>query len=148
MSEPNKIKSAKQLSIVCPKCGHLNVFNQPYAYHAGFGNQGFLYNDDGNLTLTWSVYDPDFRKLVANTDIWGVNNWEKVKSFEDWLPSAPHDGRWRFGNPARCLSCKAEISPPMGPNIYYVLYEGSIQADSSSKERFKSLKDFKEKFAS
>jgi hypothetical protein len=36
----------------------------------------------------------------------------------------------------------------MGPNIYYVLYEGSIQADSVSNAKFKSLKDFKEKFAS
>jgi len=26
----------------CPTCGHANNFDQPYAYHAGFSDQGFL----------------------------------------------------------------------------------------------------------
>ena len=148
MSETNKIEFTKPFSINCPKCGHLNVFNQPYAYHAGFGDQGFLYNDDGNLTLTWSVFDSDFVRIAGNVNPWVLSNNEKVKAFEDWLPNAPRGGRWKFGNPARCLSCKAEISPPMGRNIYYVLYDGSVEADSISKGEFKSLKDVKEKLVS
>ncbi len=147
MSEPNKIEFTKPFSINCRKCRPLNVFNQPYAYHAGFGDQGFLYNDDGNLTLTWSVYDSEFSRIVGNVNPWVLHDSKKVKTFEDWLPNAPHGGRWRFGNAARCLSCKAEISPPMGPNIYYLLYDGSIEADSHSKGKFKSLKDLKEKLA-
>jgi len=45
-------------------CGYENGFVQPYPYHAGFGNQGFLYNDAGNMTLVWSIYDRDYADLV------------------------------------------------------------------------------------
>lgn len=42
------------VTIDCSSCGHKNDFEQPSPFHAGFGNQGFLYNDAGNLTLACS----------------------------------------------------------------------------------------------
>jgi len=39
-------------------CGFDNSFDQPYPFHAGFSNAGFLYNEAGNLTLVWSSFDP------------------------------------------------------------------------------------------
>ena len=145
MSETNKIEFAKPFSINCPKCGHLNVFDQPYVYHAGFADTGFLYNDYGNQTLVWNVFDSEFVRFFGEMKPSVFQNKENVKAFEDWLPNAPFGGRWKFGNPARCLSCKSEIAPPMGRGVNYVIYVGSIVADSRSKGEFKSLKDVKEK---
>jgi hypothetical protein len=123
-----KREYVKPFSITCRKCGHINVFEQPYAYHAGFADQGFLYNDEGNLTLVWNAFDPDHVKIAGNANPWVINE-EKRRAFEDWLPTAPKGGKWSFKNPGRCLNCHSEITPPIGRNIYYVLYEGSVVAD-------------------
>ena len=58
----------------CRYCGKENLFDQPYYYHAGFADQGFLYNDAGTLTLVWSVSDPALQRLFpadATLDITG-----------------------------------------------------------------------------
>jgi hypothetical protein len=78
------------------------VFDQPSLYHAGFSDQGFLYNDVGNLSLTWSCYDPAYAALVGGKSPWALTLAEKQKVEEALLP-APKGGRWRFSNPARCL---------------------------------------------
>ncbi|WP_442887071.1 hypothetical protein [Congregicoccus parvus] len=121
----------------------MNLFNQPYAYHAGLADQGFLYNDDGDLTLVWSAFDPDYDRIVGGALPWTAITDEKKRAFEDWLPPAPHGGRWRFGNPARCGRCKREISAPMGRNIYYVVYDGSLIADGISETAWQSLSEMK-----
>ena len=51
--------------ITCASCGHENGFARPYPFHAGFSNQGFLYNDDGNLTLVWSSFEPAYEAWVG-----------------------------------------------------------------------------------
>lgn len=116
---------AKPLTVVCPACGHVHFFNQPYAYHAGFGDQGFLYNDDGDLTLVWSAYDPTYESIAGPSNPWVMTS-EKKKKLEEWLPPAPRGGRWRFDNPARCATCKKQIAAPIGSNIYYLVYDGSV----------------------
>jgi len=121
----------KNTIIKCSSCNHANIFNQPYPYHAGFSDQGFLYNDAGNLTLTWSCYDPAFERVVGSKAPWTLTIAQQKKLEEALLP-APSDGRWRFSNPARCLSCGEEISGPMTRSIYYLLYGGSIQTNDPS----------------
>lgn len=116
----------KNTIIKCSACGRANIFNQPYPYHAGFSDQGFLYNDAGNLTLTWSCYDPAFERAVGSGTPWTLTLAQQRK-LENALLPAPSGGRWRFSNPARCLNCSAEISGPMTRCIYYLLYDGSIQ---------------------
>ncbi|HXR04240.1 MAG TPA: hypothetical protein VN836_05985 [Verrucomicrobiae bacterium] len=128
----------KPFAITCKQCGHINVFKQPYAYHAGFADQGFLYNDEGNLTLVWSAYDSDYVKIVGQANPWVITE-EKQKAFENWLPPAPKGGNWGFKNPGRCLKCKAEITPPIGLNIYYVLYPDSIVVDGHNSGSLKDL---------
>jgi len=49
----------------CATCGHCNEFDQPYAYHAGFGDQGFLYNDAGDCTLVWNINDPAYEAVLT-----------------------------------------------------------------------------------
>jgi hypothetical protein len=118
----------KPLVVPCPHCGGSNVFNQPYAYHAGFGDQGFLYNGPGTCTLIWSAYDPEFEALVGRHNPWALSR-EKQRTVEEALQPAPDGSRWLFSNPARCRTCGHAISGPMGETIYYLEYEVSIDVD-------------------
>jgi hypothetical protein len=111
----------------------MNVFNQPYPYHAGFGDQGFLYNDEGNLTLVWSAYDPSYAKIVGKQNPWALTEKDKRK-LEDALLAAPHGGAWKFSNPPRCTECGNPIGAPIESNIYYYLYDGSIDLDCNLKK--------------
>jgi hypothetical protein len=107
----------KNTVIKCASCARANVFDQPYLYHAGFSDQGFLYKDAGNLTLTGSCYDPAYTALVGGKSPWALTLAEKQKVEEALLP-APKGGRWRFSNPARCLHCGAAISDSIERCIY------------------------------
>ena len=118
------------VDVKCASCGLVNIFDQPYPYHAGFGDQGFLYNDEGNLTLIWSAFDPAFVAIVGNWNPWVLTR-EQQTQFEDALLPAPSGGRWRFKNPARCKYCNAPISDPMNSSIYYVVFEGTVNTDHS-----------------
>src|SRR5215469_2601785 len=53
--QPNSVTTVDgKLVMKCAKCCRDNVFDQPYAYHSGFGEQGFVYSDSGHFTLVWS----------------------------------------------------------------------------------------------
>jgi hypothetical protein len=115
-----------QLKVRCSACGKETAFDQPYAYHAGFSDQAFLYDDAGTLTLVFSAYDKEFLSVFGHSMPWTVEDEEKKRKFEDSLPPAPSGGRWRFSNPARCPHCGAQISGPMKECLYYLIYPGSI----------------------
>ena len=137
-----KRKIVKPVVIECTKCGHKNVFGQPHPYHAGFGNQGFLYNEKGNRTLIWSSFDPDYERIVGHCHPWMLTTEQQERLEQTLLPD--DGGRWLFVNPARCESCQATISEPMIKNIYYLEYNGSINLDpTDNKER--GLKDIMKK---
>jgi hypothetical protein len=135
-----KTQNHEQTLIECPECGYKNVFTQPYPYHAGFANQGFLYNEDGNLTLIWSSFDSAYEALIGKKHPWVLNENEMLKLEMSLLP-APTGGLWKFTNPARCLECKKPISEPMTKNIYYLIYKGSINADYHNDKKV-SLADY------
>lgn len=116
------------VTISCTSCGHGNEFDQPYPYHAGFGNQGFLYNDEGNLTLVWSSFDPAYEAVVGKKHPWALAAEERV-TFEDALRPAPAGGAWQFANPARCLKCSRAISGPITETIYHLIYPNSVVTD-------------------
>ena len=119
----------------CPSCNHANEFDQPYAYHAGFGNQGFLYNDAGTLTLVWSSFDAAYETIVGQRHPWTLG--PKLRAIlEASLVPAPTGGSWRFANPPRCVSCGAPIGKPMcESNIYYLVYPGSVILDEGPSQR-------------
>jgi hypothetical protein len=116
--------------VKCNSCGYEKEFAQPYPYHAGFGSQGFLYNDAGNLTLVWSLYDGDYADLVGMKDVTRLTPDERL-AFESALLPAPSGGRFRFDNPARCKQCGFEISGPMSDTIYYLVFDGSVVTDAA-----------------
>jgi hypothetical protein len=122
------------VTIKCSSCGHENDFEQPYQFHAGFANQGFLYNDQGNLTLVWSSFDDAYKAIMGRKHPWMLATEEQAL-FEDALHPAPSGGRWRFINPARCMKCASPISGPITETIYYLCYPGSIIADLGPTER-------------
>jgi hypothetical protein len=117
------------ITIKCPSCGYEYAFDQPYAFHAGFADEGFLYNEDGNLTLTWSSFDPAYEAIVGKHHPW-VLTPDRHLSLEAALRPAPHGGRWRFSNPARCSRCRGPISGPITETIYYLVYPESVRTDS------------------
>ena len=51
--------------VTCSTCGHVHHLEQPHAFHAGFSNEGFLYNDEGTLVLVWSSFDPEYERVWA-----------------------------------------------------------------------------------
>jgi len=130
------MSNTEKLSIHCKHCGKDILFDQPYFYHAGFADQGFLYNDAGTLTLVWSVLDPMLDTLFPGQLTWASslsNRWR----FEKMLLPAPDGGRWRFRNPARCIHCAKPISKPMLHSIHYLVYPGSILTDQGNEFKLK-----------
>lgn len=115
-----------QLKIRCSACKKETAFDQPYAYHAGFSDQAFLYDDAGTCALVFSAYDEEFSSVFGHLMPWTAKDEEKKTKFEDLLPLSPGGGRWRFSNPARCPHCAAKLSGPMSETIYYLLYPGSL----------------------
>ena len=114
--------------IRCRHCGFENPFEQPYAFHAGFSNQGFLYNEAGNLTLVWSSFDPAYEALVGKKHPWTLDIGDRSRLESALLPS-PHGDRWLFSNPARCGHCREAIAGSILEDIHYVQYPGSVDVD-------------------
>ena len=123
------------ITVVCPN-GHANDFDQPWPYHAGFSDVCFLYNDDGDLTLWWDMYDETFSDYLGRLPE-SERNLALPKArahIEAGLGPAPHGGKWRFSNPPRCLTCHAPIEPVPGSPIYFVVYPGSINLSAIDRK--------------
>jgi hypothetical protein len=103
-------------------------FNQPHAIHAGFSNQGFLYNEAGRLTLIWSSFDPAYERLVGQVHPWMLDADQRARVEQALLPS-PHGDRWLFANRPRCAACGGPIGKSILNDIYYLIYPGSINTD-------------------
>jgi hypothetical protein len=116
------------LTITCKACGGFNSFEQPYPYHAGFGNQGFLYNDAGTLTLVWSSYHPAYESIVGRKHPWSLSESER-SALERALRPSPAGDRWRFANPPRCLTCHEAIGQSIMGDISYLVYPGSVETE-------------------
>jgi hypothetical protein len=129
--EPDRTTPGK-LTIECKQCGKTNFFEQPYLYHAGFSDQGFLYNDKGTLTLVWNVTDPVLSEMFPGDLRWMLNPLNR-RRFEKILTPAPAGDRWRFHNPARCTFCSKPILRSMLHSIHYVLYPGSVVTDKNNQ---------------
>ncbi len=121
-------------TIDCPSCGHSNEFAQPYPFHAGFSDQGFLYNDAGDLTLVWSAFDRDYVAIVGSNNPWALAE-DQQQRMEHALRDAPSGGKWRFVNPARCGKCGVPISGPMSQTVYYLVYPNSVVTDLDPARR-------------
>ncbi len=120
--------SKDPLVVTCKDCGHANTFAQPYPYHAGFGDQGFLYNEAGNCTLTWSVYDPFFRSHF-DMRLWPPRDKAKMRALEEALPLSPKGDRWSFSAVARCGACRKELLGSMETTVHYLRFPDSVELE-------------------
>ena len=125
--------------VTCPACGHENVFHQPYPYHAGLSNQGFLYNESGDRTLIWSSFDRDYQAIAGQKQPWTLDPVDQER-LEERLLLAPDGTRWLFRNPARCLNCGHPISEPMTATAFYLRYDDSVDR-AASRSQGHGLKD-------
>jgi hypothetical protein len=117
------------VNVLCEACGKDNAFSQPHRYHAGFGDQGFLYNDAGTLTLVWGSYDPAYVDFIGRVHPWMLTEGQRSR-LEEALVPAPQGGRWRFSNPPRCIHCGSPIGEPLSSrNVHYLKYVGSVDLD-------------------
>jgi hypothetical protein len=119
------------MMVTCPGCRAQITFDQPYAYHAGFGNQGFLYNEAGTLTLVWSTFDPAFDVLAGDRNHPWMLMPEVQTRIEAALAPSPAGDCWLFANPARCPSCAHPIRGSILTDIYFLVYPGSVLTEST-----------------
>lgn len=122
---------SSHIVVTCPHCGHRNVFAQPYPYHAGYGNQGFLYSETGTCTLAWSSFDTDYAEVVGSRQPWALTDADR-EILEERLTPAPDGTRWLFENPARCQQCGGAISGPITQTIYYLRNDCTVDRDVRS----------------
>ena len=116
------------LVVRCDACHRDCAFEQPYKYHAGFGDQGFLYDDAGTCTLVWGSYDPVYSAMVGPNHPWMLTDAQRAL-VEASLALAPSGGRWRFANPPRCVHCGSPIGGSILDDISYFFYPGSISVE-------------------
>jgi hypothetical protein len=116
--------------IHCASCGFDNAFEQPYPYHAGFADVGFLYNVEGNRTLVWSIVDPALVRLVGKDLPWSFTRGLQ-RRLEQALAPSPTGSAWLFSNPARCGRCSRRIGQPMMKDIHYLVFPGSVDVSRS-----------------
>lgn len=108
----------------CESCRVEIPFEQPYPFHAGFGNEGFLYDEAGTSTLVWSGFDRAYVDLVGPQHPWALAE-SAQQMLESALAPSATGGRWRFCNPARCPKCGHQLRGPMTQDIHYLLFPGS-----------------------
>ena len=121
------------LRLRCLSCRHIAEFAQPYPYHAGFADQGFLYDESGTATLVWSLYDPAYERLAGPTNGSAVS-METRRHIESCLVQSPKGTAWGFDYPARCPRCASVLSAPMHGTVHYLVYPGSVITDLGARE--------------
>jgi hypothetical protein len=85
------------------------------AYHAGKGDEVFLYCDKDTTALTFSWYDATYESIVHREPV-GPNPFdlteEEQRKVENRLIKCPCGGRFLFKNPLRCPMCCGVFSDP------------------------------------
>lgn len=117
------------MEIKCSACGQVTSIAQEYQYHAGFGNQGFLYCDTCPAILEFDSYNPKYRAVVGDKHPWSLNSEEK-KRVEGALKPCDGGGRFRFGALPRCPACNEPLPDLLKSDIHFVEIGKVIDADT------------------
>jgi hypothetical protein len=115
------------VTVECANCREVMSFDQPHRYHAGLGNEGFLYNEAGDMTVVWSTYDEAYIAIVGDKHPWVLDAAER-DAIEAVLQPSPKGDRWLFSNPPRCTTCGEPIGKPIDQDFHYLEYPGAIRA--------------------
>jgi rRNA maturation protein Nop10 len=119
--------SERQRRATCPNCGRSFEYRQ---FHAGFGDQGYLYCDSDETVVTWNAYDQNYVNVIPNTNPWSLLEEDKSK-VESALKPCPNGGHFAFRNPPRCPVCRGDISSVVPGGIYFVVTGRWVDAEKS-----------------
>lgn len=112
----------------CPTCRGVFRPAAPRFFHAGFGNEGFLYCDRDTSILVFSSYNRSYTQLVGDKHPWMLSANEQG-FVEGHLKPCPCGGSFLFKNPPRCPHCGASIASLLPSKIYYVVVDRIIDGN-------------------
>ncbi len=120
--------------LTCPAC-HKTI-NTKGIYHAGFGDEAFLYCDRDSSVLTFNAYDDTYRRLVPDKMPWppgagGSLTTQEQNQIEKTLKPCPCGGIFRFQNVPKCPHCGASIANTID-SIHYMVIGKNIDGDKQS----------------
>ncbi|HEX7392961.1 MAG TPA: hypothetical protein VF374_08460, partial [Thermoplasmata archaeon] len=115
----------------CMTCGVETEGKGDHPYHAGFGDEGFLYCSRDTTVLSFSSYDPFYTGLFEKLGQRAEHPWtyaqegntEALRLIERHLVECPCGGKFSFDNPLRCPECGCVFSEPLSKTIYYVVLD-------------------------
>lgn len=116
------------MDVRCPHCGKTLHLSQPYPYHAGFNNEGFLYCDSDPTVVTFSSFNPGYRTLVGDVHPWSLDAAQR-QIVEDHLLPCPCGGRFLFASEPTCPSCGASLRSALPGPGYYVIVGRRLDGD-------------------
>jgi hypothetical protein len=108
-------------------CSHALAYER---FHPGFSNQGYLYRDRDETVLTWSAYNPHYKRRVDKQP-WMLTADEKLV-VEAALKPCPCGGRFAFANTPRCPQCHAERRDLASDTTYYVVLGRRVDGDTAA----------------
>jgi hypothetical protein len=116
-----------ELSIPCPSCGRTVRAER---FHAGFSDMGYLYAATGATVLTWSTFDPDYRRIVGQKYPWMLSLDEQA-AVEAAIRPDIEGGPYRFENAPSGPHCAGKLPELGSPSREYFVVTGN-ELDSAT----------------
>jgi hypothetical protein len=113
------------------RCRHCDNEIRFERYHAGFGDQGYMYCDRDSTVVTWSAYEPAYAAIAGNVNPWVLGDDAK-RRVEDAVVECPHGGRFSFDALPRCPHCGSELPELAADPIYFVILADWLNGDSQT----------------
>jgi len=106
-----------QETTVCSNCAKTFTFE---IFHAGFGDQGYLYCNLDETIVTWDSFSSGYVALVGEVHPWMLDQNQR-QSVEAAIIDCPYGGRFAYSALPRCPHCETEL-PNLTPDpIYYAI---------------------------
>ncbi|MEQ1527561.1 MAG: hypothetical protein ABL911_12560 [Gallionella sp.] len=116
------------MKINCPACGQITTIAQEYQYHAGFGNQGFLYCDSCPTIIEFGSYNSKYTSIVNGKHTWSLDS-EEMQCVEAGLKPCPCGGHFRFNALPRCPACNEPLPNLLQDKFHFVEVGRVVDAD-------------------
>lgn len=111
----------------CKSCG--KEIEIRATYHAGFNEVGYLYCSNDDTVLTFSVYDPVYKRLVRKSKAPDELNKSDQKRIEKQLIGCDCGGTFSFNNQLKCPICKGVLAEPISKDIHYIILRRIIDGE-------------------
>lgn len=116
--------SPERQKATCPHCCREFEYAR---YHAGFGNQGYMYCDQDETVLTWDTYVDPYSKLTSKHP-WMLDSADQSR-VEAALKPCPYGGSFAFANPSLCPFCHESIAFLVPSKEYFIVAGRRVEAD-------------------